>query len=133
MARRQYHRLTAATVTKLRTKHGRHPDGDGLYLDVTKDGVASWSYRYTMPGKAERNMGLGPQRQVTLAQARELADAARRLKQNGVDPIDHRRMQRLTAAAEGATPSMRGSGPRRLPVTHIRASVHCRSTRSTPV
>jgi integrase len=102
MKRRQYRRLTAAAVGKLKSVSGRHPDGDGLYLDVTRELVASWSYRFTMPGKAERNMGLGPLRQVTLAEARELANAARRLKQSGVDPIDHRRMQRLTVAAEAA-------------------------------
>jgi integrase len=102
MKRRQYRRLTAAAAGKLKSVPGRHPDGDGLYLDVTKELVASWSYRYTMSGKAERNMGLGPLRQVTLAEARQLADDARRLKQSNVDPIDHRRMQRLTVAAEAA-------------------------------
>jgi integrase len=102
MKRRQYRRLTAAAVNKQKSVPGRHPDGDGLYLDVTKELVASWSYRFTMPKKAERNMGLGPLRQVTLAEARQLADDARRLKKSGADPIDHRRMQRLTVAAEAA-------------------------------
>ena len=69
---------------------GMHPDGDGLYLAVTKAGVASWTYRY-MLGRNERSMGLGPLRHVGLAEARRLADDARRLKRAGVDPIELRR------------------------------------------
>jgi integrase len=101
MARRQFQRLTAARVSKLKTTPGRHPDGDGLYLDVSPEGVASWTYRFTMLGH-ERNMGLGPLRDVGLAEARELAADARRLKRAGIDPLEQRRAARVAAALEAA-------------------------------
>jgi hypothetical protein len=95
MARRQYKRLTTAEVKKLATRPGRHADGDGLYLKVDKSGGApSWVLRY-LDGSHERFMGLGPLRRVSLAEARRLADKARQLRRDGVDPIDARRTQQL--------------------------------------
>jgi integrase len=102
MARRQFQRLTAAQVSKLKSKPGRHPDGDGLYLDVTDEGVASWTYRFTMLGRSERNMGLGPLRDIGLADARGLAADARRLKRAGIDPLEQRRAARVAVALEAA-------------------------------
>ena len=97
-----------AKLTTLRVKAARKPgyyqDGGtrGLNLQVTKTkkGVIakSWVFRFTSPitGKA-RWMGLGPVEAITLAEARELAVAARRLVVLGADPIEHRR---TTIAAE---------------------------------
>jgi integrase len=99
MARRLYKRLTAAEVRQLAERPGSYADGDGLYLQVSKivrddgsvePGSPSWVYRY-LAGKRERFMGLGPLRHVSLAQARELADKARQLRKQGVDPIAARR------------------------------------------
>jgi integrase len=101
MARRQFQRLTAARVNRLKSKPGRHPDGDGLYLDVTDEGVQSWTFRFTMAGR-ERNMGFGPLRDISLAAARELAADARRLKRAGLDPLEQRRAARVAAALEAA-------------------------------
>jgi integrase len=100
MARRQYKRLTVAEVEKLASRPGRHPDGDGLYLQVSESGAASWALRYlagvTATGaKRERYLGLGPLRRVRLAEARKLAEAARRQLDSGVDPIDARHNDRL--------------------------------------
>jgi hypothetical protein len=97
MAQRTYKRLTVARIKELARVPGMHPDGDGLYLAVTKAGVASWIYRY-MLGRNERSMGLGPLRHVGLAEARRLADEARRLKRAGIDPIEHRRARQRDEA-----------------------------------
>jgi integrase len=97
MAQRTYKRLTVVRAKELAKAPGMHPDGDGLYLAVTKAGVASWIYRY-MLGRHERSMGLGPLRHVGLADARRLADEARRLKREGVDPIEHRRARQRDEA-----------------------------------
>jgi integrase len=78
-----------------------HPDGDGLYLAVTKAGVASWAFRYMLQWR-EHSMGLGPLRHVSLAEARRLADDARRLKRDGVDPIEHRRSRQRDEALAAA-------------------------------
>src|SRR5689334_24605135 len=76
-------------------------DGDGLRLDVDKNGNANWVFRFKSPvtGK-ERFMGLGPIRDVGLAGAREAAGAARALVRNLVDPIEHRISERAKARAE---------------------------------
>jgi integrase len=101
MATRTYKRLTVARIKELAKVPGMHPDGDGLYLAVTKVGVSSWAFRYMLNWR-EHAMGLGPLRHVSLAEARRLADDARRLKRDGVDPIEHRRAQRRGEALAAA-------------------------------
>src|SRR5207237_1022200 len=61
----------------------------GLLLQVTPGG-RSWVLRYRFAGR-RRNLGLGPADSVGLAQARELAAAARRSILAGIDPIDAKR------------------------------------------
>jgi integrase len=85
-------RLTAKRVEHLH-KPGRHPDGDGLYLQITPTGVKSWVLRYERTGR-ERMLGLGTLRDFTLKEARERARRARQLLVDGVDPIDAKRAQR---------------------------------------
>src|ERR1700722_7290733 len=76
-------------------------DGDGLRLDVDKNGNASWVFRFKSPvtGK-ERFMGLGPMRDVGLAAAREAASTARSLLRNSVDPIENRIAERAKVKAD---------------------------------
>jgi hypothetical protein len=68
-------RLTKLTVERTR-RPGRYGDGEGLWLQVTATSK-SWLLRYQLRGRA-RYMGLGPVDVVSLAEARELARAARR-------------------------------------------------------
>jgi integrase len=87
-------RLTALQVSRIR-EPGLYPDGGGLYLQVTgQEGDArSWLYRYRHAGR-ERQMGLGSLSVVSLAEARKKASEARRLRAEGIDPIETRRAQR---------------------------------------
>lgn len=85
-----------------------HHDGGGLYLAVDKRGAredkpgsANWVYRYSFDGKA-RTMGLGSYPDVGLADARRLADEARRLKALGEDPLQHRDAKRASKRLEAA-------------------------------
>jgi Arm DNA-binding domain len=99
-------RLTALGVTKLK-QPGMYADGGGLYLQVTGDGqtrvAKSWVFRYTLRRRVHE-MGLGPLSLFGLAQARAKATECRRLKYEGVDPIEARRAERAKAlAAEGPT------------------------------
>jgi hypothetical protein len=73
---RNTHRLSARTVATISTP-GYHPDGAGLYLQVSGKGARSWIFRYTRQGRA-REVGLGPLRVVPLAEARTLAHACHR-------------------------------------------------------
>jgi integrase len=83
-------RLTALKVSRVAGKPGLYADGGGLYLQITNGG-ASWVYRYMLKGKA-REMGLGPLALYGLAEARAKALDARRLRHQGIDPIDARRV-----------------------------------------
>ncbi len=84
---------------------GWHCDGRGLYLQCTAgaDGSVcrSWVFRYRA-GNRERYMGLGPLADVSLAEAREKAAAARKLRLEGLDPLEARKAQRSAAQLEAA-------------------------------
>jgi integrase len=96
-------KLTAVKVRAL-TAPGRYGDGKGLWLQVRDAQHRSWLFRFKLFGR-ERAMGLGPVEDVTLAEAREEADACRKLLRQGIDPIEHRRADRAAkaAAARGIT------------------------------
>lgn len=89
---------------------GRHADGDGLYLLVKESGARSWLLRI-QAGKKRRDLGLGTaetasrskeaqaaaakislleRRSLTLAEARDKADAYRRMVKAGLDPVAER-------------------------------------------
>jgi integrase len=76
-------------------------DGDGLRLDVDKNGNRSWVFRYTSPttGK-ERYAGFGSAGEVSLAEARDARDEARKLIRAGQDPIDARNTKRAEAKVQ---------------------------------
>ena len=93
-------RLTALKVERLREKPGMHADGGGLYLQVTDNG-ASWIYRYMLGGRS-REMGLGPLALYGLADARAKALDARRLRHEGIDPIDAKKAARLRLRLDAA-------------------------------
>lgn len=83
---RTLHRLKTMQVTHTK-KPGLYSDGGGLYLQVTKNLVKSWLFRYMRTG-VRRGMGLGPVHTVTLAEAREKAYACRRMLIEGIDPLE---------------------------------------------
>lgn len=78
-----------------------YSDGAGLYLQVTGAGAKSWIYRFSLAGKA-REMGLGSLAAVSLSEARIKASECRRLREEGVDPIEARKARRLHAALDAA-------------------------------
>lgn len=87
--------LSARTVVTI-AKPGLVGDGGGLYLHVTASGAKSWIFRWRRDGRS-RDMGLGTagDDDVTLAEARELAAAARRKVREGIDPIEARKVERM--------------------------------------
>ena len=92
---RLHGRLTALAV-KHATKRGLYPDGSGLCLQIARNGSRSWIMRYRLGGR-RRYLGLGVVRDVTLAQARERAAAARLMLENGRDPIEVKQGRRAAA------------------------------------
>lgn len=69
---------------------GLHSDGGGLYLEVDKGGGKRWTFIWRR-GKVRRQMGLGGVLVTDLAEARAMADTARRQLAKGLDPIAERK------------------------------------------
>jgi integrase len=69
------------------TEPGRHADGGGLYLVVSKSLSRKWVFRFKWH-KRLIDMGMGAASVVTLAKARERAFAARALLADGVNPLE---------------------------------------------
>lgn len=90
--------LTAATIRNAKSgeRVQRLFDGHGLYLEVTPAGGRYWRMKYRHAGK-EKRLALGVYPEVTLAQARERVDDARRLLHEGSDPSAERRSDRAVA------------------------------------
>jgi integrase len=84
-------RLTMKQIRLI--KPGRYHDGRGLYLQVRSKTARSWFLRYELDGR-EHWLGLGGADDVPLAEARDLADAARRQVKRGVCPLEARRRER---------------------------------------
>lgn len=83
--------LTARAVDEIKAP-GRHAIGNGLYLEI--DGSARrWFFRYQVDGK-RREMGLGSAHDISLKEARQKVDDAKRSIRDGVDPIAARRVRR---------------------------------------
>jgi integrase len=97
------HRLSSVKVKN--AKVGMHCDGGGLYLQCTEAADRSirrsWLFRYAANGR-ERLMGLGSLESVGLAEARLKAADCRKLRQVGIDPIEHRKVAQAQAALEAA-------------------------------
>jgi Arm DNA-binding domain len=72
------------------TKPGRHSDGNGLYLYVSRDARRSWIYLFAWHGK-QCEMGLGAYPAVSLAEARDARDKWRQVRRDGRNPIEVRR------------------------------------------
>jgi len=82
-------KLTAAFVRSVR-EPGLYWDEHGLVLRVKPSGYKQWIQRLFIHGK-RRELGLGPFRLVTLAEARDAALANRKVARAGGDPRTKRR------------------------------------------
>jgi integrase len=76
-------------------------DGGGMYLEVAPSGGKWWRLKYRHQGK-EKRLSLGVFPDVTLADARERRDDARRLLARGIDPSAQRKAEKRAAAGSAA-------------------------------
>jgi integrase len=90
-----------ARQAKAREKDYKLADACGLYLFVTRTGFKSWRMKYRFGGK-EKRLTFGPYPEVSLAEARERRDGARRLLRDGRDPMVEAVRRRLGASADHA-------------------------------
>lgn len=90
------------TDTAIRNaKPGEKPiklfDERGLFLLVTPTGGKWWRFRFMFDGK-EKLLSLGVYPDVSLKDARERRDEARKLVANGVNPSENRKIQKTARA-----------------------------------
>lgn len=75
-------------------------DGNGLYIEITPTGGKYWRFKYRFEGK-EKRLAFGVYPQVSLLEAREKREKARKQVAEGIDPVadkkDKRRMAALNA------------------------------------
>jgi integrase len=91
-------KLTDAKLRTLKTP-GKHFDGGGLYLELTATGGRYWRLKYRHGGK-EKRLAFGVYPAVTLKEARDRRDDARKLLERGEDPGAVKKATKAQAATE---------------------------------
>ena len=90
---------SAVTNAKPRAKPYKLADERGMFLLVTPAGGKRWRFKYRRPGTHKENLlSLGIFPDVSLKQARERRDAARKLVADGIDPSEKRKAERVANA-----------------------------------
>lgn len=80
----------------------RKADGYGLSLEITTTGTKHWRFRYRFNGKANM-LALGCYPLISLKEARERRDDARRLLDQGIDPSQAKKALKSEAAEDENT------------------------------
>jgi len=90
--------LSHFAITKARPKDKPYKlaDGNGLYLLVQPGGGKLWRFRYRFAGK-ENMLAFGVYPDVSLSDAREKRDQARKLLAAGIDPSSRRKTDKAAA------------------------------------
>jgi len=83
---------------KPRSKLYRVADSDGLCIEVTPQGAKLWRYRYRVGGVEKMISLRASYPETSLADARVLRDAQRRILRSGVDPSFQRRRDKAIGA-----------------------------------
>ena len=90
-----------AKNAKSKEKDYKLSDGQGLYLLVTTTGGKLWRIDYTFAGK-RKTLALGNYPAITLSDARQRREDAKKLLANGVDPSEIKKSQKASTVADAA-------------------------------
>ncbi len=84
--------LTAieAKGAKATDKPQKLADGGGMYLLIHPNGAKYWRLDYRFAGK-RKTLAIGVYPDVSLSEARDKREAARKLLSNGIDPVENRK------------------------------------------
>lgn len=94
-------KLTDAAIRRLPETNKRYSDGGGLFLQV-KDGTKRWIFRVYSNGK-ETMTSFGTYPDTSLSEARQRAADARKLKREGINPVEHKRNEKARKESESIT------------------------------
>jgi len=97
-------RILPLSDTKIRnakpqSKEVKLFDGGGLFLLVTPSGGKLWRFKYRFGGK-EKQLTFGSYPEISLADARQRRDDARKLLANDVDPGEIKKARKAATVAE---------------------------------
>jgi len=93
---------TAIRNAKPSDKARKITDERGLYLLITPNGGKWWRFKYLFGGK-EKLLSLGVYPDISLADARERREAARKMVAQGIDPGAVRREEQAKAVQDALT------------------------------
>lgn len=79
----------------------RKTDGGGLVIEVQPSGARLWRYRYRIGGR-ENMYAIGAYPEISLKQARDERDRARKLVRKGIHPAHERKAEKLRRLHENA-------------------------------
>lgn len=86
-------------TAKPKEKLYRLNDYKGLYLEVKPNGVKAWRFRFKFNDKATM-YALGDYPAVSLSEARQKCEEARKLIKQGINPVQNRQLERIKQAHE---------------------------------
>lgn len=97
-------RITPLSDVKVRTAKPHETeykifDGGGLFLLVTPSGGKLWHFKYRFVNK-ERKLAFGPYPAISLADARQQRDEAKKQLAHGIDPGAFRKAQKMTGQTQ---------------------------------
>ena len=96
--------VSAVTSAKPQAKPYRMVDSGGLYLQVQPSGAKLWRFRYRRPGTMKENLlSFNAFPAVSLREAREQREDARRLLSRGIDPGLNKKAEKLAAKCNAAS------------------------------
>jgi hypothetical protein len=93
---------TSIRAIKPLAKPQKVADGGGLYLFVTPNGTKAWRLAYRYNGK-QKSLSLGLYPVVTLGEARNRRERAKKLLADGIDPSAQRKLDKIAAKGGGNT------------------------------
>lgn len=95
--------LTDAKVRTAKSKEKPYKltDERGMYLYIAPGGGKLWRFNYAFDGK-QKTLALGPYPEISLADARERREEARKLLANGVDPGNIKKAQKAARLERAA-------------------------------
>jgi integrase len=86
-------------------KPGKKPyrlfDGLGLYIEIAPNGGKYWRLKYNFLGK-EKRLAIGKYPEISLLEAREKRDQARKLLTSNIDPSNEKKRQKRDAILNAA-------------------------------